>query len=75
MAINPDDIQSYLGAGERPFDFGSDSGNVGRSWIDGVLVVYDPDDCPKWLADALALAQQEDGNTGAERVSGVWEAA
>lgn len=73
MAINEDDIQAFLGAEKREHDFGSDSGRVGRAWIDGVLVVYDPEDCPKWLADALHM-EDEDGNTGAERVSGVWEA-
>jgi hypothetical protein len=75
MAINVEDIQNFLGSedGERS-TFRSNSGYVGRSWIDGALVVYDPEDCPKWLADALK-SQDEDGNTGAERVSGVWETA
>jgi hypothetical protein len=73
MAVNVADIQKFLGAddGERS-EFGSDSGRVGRSWIDGTLVVYDPEDCPKWLADVLAR-QNEDGDTNDERVSGVWE--
>lgn len=74
MAINEHDIQEFLDADKRKQDFRSDSSYVGRSWIDGVLVVYDPEDCPQWLADAL-FAQDEDGNTGAERVRDVWERA
>lgn len=40
---------------------GSDSGSVGRSIIDGVLVVYDPEDCPRWLKHVLT-DRDEDGN-------------
>lgn len=40
----------------------SDSGSVGRAWIDGTIVVYDLDDAPAWLAEVLA-ARDEDGNT------------
>ena len=68
MALNSDDVQSFLGNtdarrdwGERS-PFGSDSGHVGRVWIDGVLVVYDLMDVPMWLATVLE-AQDEDGNT------------
>lgn len=82
MALAEPDIQAFLGGVDDPTPsnetfrsrFRSNSGYVGRSSIDGALVVYDPEDCPKWLADALH-AQDEDGNTGAERVSGVWETA
>ena len=82
MAINEDDIQAFLGGTDDTSlsnntfrsRFRSDSGNVGRSWIDGTVVIYDPEDCPKWLADVFKQAD-EDGNTGSERVSGVWETA
>ena len=63
MAINEDDIQAFLGSddGDRS-TFRSDSGAVGRAWIDGALVVYDLEDCPQWLANALK-AQDENGRT------------
>jgi len=62
MAINEKDIQIYLGSDEKPFDFRSDSGHVGRAWVDGVLVIYDLMDVPLWLATALD-ARDDDGNT------------
>lgn len=82
MAINEEDIQRFLGSEDDTLEaghtfrsrFGSDSGRVGRSWIDGTVVIYDPEDCPAWLNDVFKQAD-EDGNTGAERVSGVWETA
>ena len=64
MAINVDDVQAYLGASpeERSMDFDTDSGYVGRAWVDGVLVVYDLMDVPQWLATVLD-ARDDDGDT------------
>lgn len=39
----------------------SDSGAVGRAWIDGTLVVYDLEDTPSWLQTVLD-GRDEDGN-------------
>lgn len=47
---------------------------IGRAWIDGCLVVYDPDDCPLWLALALGTRDDE-GNTNSKMVAGVWDDA
>jgi hypothetical protein len=40
----------------------SDSGEIGRAWVDGVLVVYDLSDAPAWLGEVLE-ARDDDGNT------------
>jgi hypothetical protein len=71
MALNEDWVQSllkYEATLEAPGDAtdGSDSGEIGRAWIDGVLVVYDLQDVPAWLAVALD-ARDEDGNTALDR--------
>jgi hypothetical protein len=71
MALNVDDVQSFLGGtdGEDRSEFRSDSGYVGRCWIDGTLVVYDLMDVPMWLAavlkrrDELADDEAYDGDT------------
>jgi hypothetical protein len=63
MALNVDDIQTFLGSDDSArSQFRSESGSVGRAWIDGVLVVYDLADAPAWLVTVLD-AQDEDGNT------------
>lgn len=67
MALCDDWVQSLLTYEvtlESPADsqMATDSGNIGRCWIDGVLVVYDLEDIPAWLAKALA-DQDEDGQT------------
>jgi len=47
---------------EPPADFeGSDSGAINRHAIDGTLIVYDPDDMPKWLQE-LEAKKDDDGN-------------
>ena len=75
MALNEDWIQKllYYEATLAPVSQGwgsSDSGEVGRAWIDGCLVVYDLQDVPLWLAEALK-ARDDDGNTtmGMERTA------
>jgi hypothetical protein len=80
MALNVNWVQgllSYthdLSAPDNEPGIYTDSGYVGRAWIDGALVVYDPEDCPAWLAEVLTQ-RDEDGNTGAERVEGIWDRA
>ena len=68
MALNPVWVQDLLAYKDTlaPPDFipGSDSGAIGRTHIDGVLVVYDIEDPPAWLATIFQL-QDEDGNTAA----------
>lgn len=68
MALIEEDVQTFLGSddGERS-EFRSESGSVGRASIDGTLVVYDPEDCPEWLANVLTR-RDEDGNTTDKRV-------
>ena len=67
MALKDDWVQSlfnYEVTLEAPGNAtdGSDSGEIGRTWIDGVLVIYDLRDVPAWLVMALD-ARDEDGNT------------
>jgi hypothetical protein len=71
MALNEDWVQKLLrydvtleaidGEGNYGGSEFSDSGNVGRAWIDGCLVVYDLEDPPFWLA-AVQTCLDEDGN-------------
>lgn len=66
MALNDDWAQELLTCVvtlEAPSDKrGTDSGEIGRAWVDGTLVVYDLQDVPAWLAPVLE-ARDEDGNT------------
>jgi len=65
MALYEDWVQQLLKYEvtlESPADFeGSDSGDINRHSIDGTLIIYDPDDMPKWLIELEAKAD-EDGN-------------
>lgn len=64
MALNDKWVQELLKYNvtlKPPSYSGSDSGAIGRVWIDGTLVVYDLEDCPKWLQDILDQ-RDEDGN-------------
>lgn len=66
MALNDDWVQQLLKYEvtlEPPEEFsGSSYGNISRAWIDGTLIVFDPDDVPSWLSEVL-LHRDEDGNT------------
>lgn len=63
MALNKVDVQNFLGADDDGrSNFHSDSGDVGRASIDGVLVIYDLNDIPAWFAGALKVAN-DDGDT------------
>ena len=68
MALNGDWVQDLLAYKDTlaPPEFiqGSDSGGIGRAWIDGALVVYDLEDPPVWLAPVLdASMRDENGDT------------
>lgn len=67
MALNEDWVQSlfnYEVTLEAPATAtdATDSGGIGRTWVDGVLVVYDLQDVPAWLVTVLD-ARDEDGVT------------
>lgn len=71
MALKDDWVQSlfkYEVTLEAPGDTSdaTDSGEIGRAWVDGVLVVYDLQDVPQWLAVVLD-ARDDDGNTALDK--------
>ena len=57
MALNDKWVQSLLGY-EKTLELpdcypGSDSGHIGRAYVDGILVIYDIEDIPLWLMKVL----------------------
>lgn len=70
MALDEDWVQDLLEYKVTLKAGSSDSGGIGRAWIDGALVVYDLEDPPIWFAPVLDLSEEsEDGNTDIKAVA------
>lgn len=61
MALDPDWVQDLLEHKVTLRAGDSDSGEIGRAWIDGTLVVWDLQDPPRWLETVLE-GRDDDGN-------------